>query len=447
MSIRRRLKAWAALLGRYSAVFGHSWRHRRDLSLPDYTADEADFLPSALSLQAQPVSPAGRWVARILMLLIATTLLWSIFGRIDIVVNATGKIIPSQRTKTIAAIEVASVRALHVEEGQAVKAGDVLIELDTRESNSLRDKAMGDEQAARLQAARSRALIAAIDNGIAPRLAPIPGVPKDRWNDAIAHLQDQWADYQAKRRQLKDAILRYGEALPLATHQAADYAALAENHDVSEHAYLDKEQARIEIGAQLDDARDQQQSLTADTRKTAQDALYEAERALAEAAEDARRAAVHSELLKLVSPVDGTVQQLTVHTVGGVVPAAQSLMEIVPRQDGIEIEAFLENKDVGFVREGQSAEAKIDAFEYTKYGTVTGRVVHVSRDAIQDDKKNWNYSVKIRLDQSSIDVDDHEVALTPGMTANVEIKTGDRRVIAYVLSPLVRHARESLHER
>lgn len=447
MSIRNHLDAWAALLGRYWTVFGHSWHHRRDLSLADHTTEEADFLPSALSLQAQPVSPAGRWVARILMLLIATALLWAIFGRIDIIVNAPGKIIPSQRIKTIAAIEVASVRALHVEEGQAVKAGDVLIELDTRESNSLRDKAMIDEQAARLQAARSRALIAAINSGNAPRLPPISGVPKDRWRDAIAHLRDQWTDYQAKRKQLKDTILRYGETLPLVTQQAADYAALAKNHDVAEHAWMEKEQARIEINAQLNDARDQKQSLMADTRKTAQDALYEAERVLAESAEDARRAAVHSELLKLVSPVDGTVQQLTVHTIGGVVAAAQPLMEIVPRQDDIEIEALLENKDVGFVHEGQSAEAKIDAFEYVKYGTVTGRVAHVSRDAIQDDKKNWNYSVKIRLDQSSIDVDGREVALAPGMTANVEIKTGDRRVIEYVLSPFVRHVRESLHER
>ena len=447
MSLRDHFDAWSALLRRYAGVFLHSWRHRDDLSLPDYSAAEADFLPAALSLQAQPVSPAGRWVARILMLLIAAVLLWAIFGRMDIIVNATGKIIPSQRTKTIAAVEVASVRALHVEEGQTVKAGQVLIELDARESNSLRDKAMADEQAARLQAARSRALMAAIDSGVAPHLAPISGVAKDRWQDAVSHLRDQWADYRAKRQQLEDAIRRYGAALPLATQQAADYAALAKDHDVPEHAWMDKEQTRIEINAQLNDARDQLRFLTADTRKTAQDALYEAERTLAESAQDARRAAVHSQLLKLVSPVDGTVQQLTVHTIGGVVPAAQSLMEIVPKQSAIEIEAFLENKDVGFVREGQPAEVKIDAFEYTKYGTVAGQVIHVSRDAIQDEKKNWVYSVIIRLDRSVMDIDGHKVALTPGMSSDVEIKTGERRVIEYVLSPFVRHVRESLHER
>lgn len=447
MSLRHRLEAWKELRQRYGAVFLHAWQNRDALSLPKFEVHEAEFLPAALSLQAQPVSPVGRWVARTLILLIVVLIAWSVLGKIDIIVNAQGKIIPSDRTKTIASVEVASVRALYVQEGQAVKAGDLLVELDARASDSERDKAIGDEQLASLQAARSRALLDAIDGGNAPRLPPVEGVPQQRWIEADQYLKDQWRDYIAKLNRLDGAIHRYGEALPLAAQRARDYAELADSHDVSRHAYLEKEQARVDLEGQLVDARNQKVALTAETRRVAQDSLNEAKKILGQSSQDARRAGVHSELLKLVAPVDGTVQQLTVHTVGGVVPAAQPLMQIVPQQGVIEVEAFMENKDVGFVQEGQEAQVKIEAFEYTKYGTVPAHVTHVSRDAIQDEKKGLIYSVKVALDKRTLDVDGRPVVLTPGMSSTVDIKTGTRRVIEYVLSPLIQHGQESLHER
>ena len=122
-------------------------------------------------------------------------------------------------------------------------------------------------------------------------------------------------------------------------------------------------------------------------------------------------------------------------------------MQIGPVQHQVEIEATLENKDIGFVEEGQNAQVKIDAFEYTKYGTVPGKVAHVSRDAFQDDKKNLIYSARVLLDHSTLQVEGKAMPLNPGMTVNVEIKTGTRRVIEYLLSPLIQHQREALHER
>lgn len=447
MSLRHRFQAWGDLWRRYREHFAYAWVHRATLTPPTLHPDEAEFLPAALSLQARPVSPVGRWVARLLMLLVAVALLWSILGKVDIAVTAAGKIIPSDRTKTIASVEVASVRALHVQEGQAVHAGDVLVELDARTVDSERDKARGDAMTATLQAARSRALVVAIDTNKPPHLSPIPDVPTARWQEAEQHLQGQWQDFIAKRQRLEGDIRHTGEALPLAAERARDYAQLAQDKDVSRHAYLEKEQARVDLEGQLVSARNQRAALIAETRKTAQDALDEAERTLNDASQDAARAGAHSELLNLTAPVDGTVQQLTVHTVGGVVPAAQPLMQIVPRQSVVEVEAFLENRDIGFVREGQDAAVKIDAFDYTKYGTVPAHVTHVSRDAIEDEKKGLIYSVKVALDKSTLDVDGGRVKLTPGMSANVEIKTGTRRVIEYVLSPLIQHTQESLRER
>lgn len=447
MSLKHRWAAWQELFARYRDIFKHCWAERHKMTLPKLEAHEAEFLPAALALQAQPVSPAGRWVARILMLLVVVLLVWSFIGEIDIVVTAQGKIVPSSRTKTIAAVEVANVRAIYVEEGRAVKAGDVLIELDARASDSDRDKAAADVQNARLTAARSRALLASIANERPPHLPAMEGIEPARWKDAEQHLQDQWRDYSAKAERLDGEIQRYAEALPLAEQRARDYAELAKTRDVAQHAWLEKEQARIDLAGQLADVRNQRRALTAETRKTAQDALNEAERALGVSTQDVRRAGVHSEWLKLIAPVDGTVQQLTVHTVGTAVPVAQPLMQIVPEQSVVEIEAFLENKDVGFVEEGQTAAVKIDAFEYTKYGTVPARVTHVSRDAIQDEKKGLIYSVKVVLDRATMNIDGRQVTLSPGLSANVEIKTGTRKVIEYVLSPLIQHGQESLHER
>lgn len=447
MSLKFRVQAYTELFHRYKTIFAHHWQHRHQLSGKLLAEHEAEFLPAALSLQAKPVSPAIRLLAKTLMALVAVLIAWSILGKIDIVVNAAGKVIPNGYTKTIASVDVASVRALYVEEGKQVKAGDILIELDSSASDAERDKATGDHAMAFLQAARAKALIEAIDGERPPHFPPIDHVPADKWQAEQLHLEGQYRDYVAKLKRIEGDIAHYREALPLATQRAADYKALLSDHDVSYHAWLEKEQGRVDLASQLSDAKNQRNALIAETRRIAYDQLTEGNKAAAAFQQDALRSDAHSKLLKLTAPVDGTVQQLDVHTVGGVVSAAKPLMQIVPIETRVEVEAFLENKDVGFVQEGHAAEVKIDAFEYTKYGTVTGKVTHVSRDAIADEKKGLIYSTKITLDKSTIAVEGKEMPLSAGMSVNVEIKTGERRIIEYVLSPLMQHKRESLNER
>ncbi|TCW77323.1 HlyD family type I secretion periplasmic adaptor subunit [Burkholderia sp. SRS-46] len=447
MSVRQRVAAWRELVGRYRHVWLHCWRRRDRMTLPTFEAHEAEFLPAALSVQAAPVSPAGRWIARVLILLVTTVIAWSYFGKIDIIVNGGGKIVPSSRTKTLAAVEVASVRALHVRDGQAVKAGDVLIDLDTRVIDAERQRADGDRLNAMLQVERARALLDALDTGRPPRLSDVDGVSPERRLEAERHLLDQWRDFVARRNRLDSEIRRYGQAAPLATRRARDYAELVKTHDVSEHAWIEAEQQRIDVEGQFAEARHQRAALVAETRRSTQDALNDAQRIVDASTGDVRRAQAHGELLRLTAPIDGTVQQLAVHTIGTAVPAAQPLMQIVPREGVVEMEAFIENRDVGFVREGQAASVKIDAFDYTKYGTLPATVNHVSRDAIDDDKRGLVYSVRVMLDRATLVADGREIALSPGMSGGVEIRTGTRRVIEYVLSPLLQHARESLRER
>lgn len=447
MSAGHRLAAYADLFKRYAAVLRHSWRHRAAMSGPVLSEDEAAFLPAALALQERPVSPTLRVTARVLMLLVACVLLWAIFGRVDIIVNAAGKIIPSGNSKTIASVDVAAVRALHVREGQAVKAGELLVELDSRGPDAERDRAAGDAVAAALQVARSRALIGAVDSLAMPKLVAPPAASAAQREEAQGHLDGQYAAFRTRLAHIDGEIARYAQALPLAAQRAADYRALADTRDVAEHAWLEKEQARIDLAGQLASARSERAALLAQTRKDAYDALAEGARVAAASGQDARRAGARGSLLRLTAPVDGTVQQLKLHTVGGVVPAAQALMQIVPRQGRLEIDAVLENRDVGFVQEGQAVAIKVDAFDFTKYGTVPAVVSSVSRDAVEDDKKGLVYAVRITLRQPAIVIDGRVVPLSAGMAVRAEIRTGTRRVIEYVLSPLVQHQKEALHER
>jgi len=171
----------------------------------------------------------------------------------------------------------------------------------------------------------------------------------------------------------------------------------------------------------------------------------------------------------LRAPIDGTVQQLAIHTVGGVVSPAQQLMMIVPHDSKIEVEAMISNRDIGFVEAGQDVEIKIDTFNFTRYGLLHGRVISVSRDAIVKDKspdrtgaakqsgalsessepagQELLYTARVSLDDKRMQVEDKIVNLAPGMAVTVEIKTGSRRIIEYVLSPLLRYKQESLRER
>jgi len=447
MSVRHRLAAWRDLLGHYRRTFAYFWTQRKALGGGLYNEQEAEFLPAALSLQERPVSASARLTAGLLMALVLVALIWSVLGRTNIIVTATGKIIPSSYTKTITSVDVAVVRVLHVQEGQTVRAGDPLIDLDSSASDAERDKAQGDEALARLQVARSQALIAALDHDTRPRLPPMSNIAKPPWRAAQRQLDGQYRDYTSKLARIDSDIARYASDLPLATRTADNYKALAGSHDVSEQAWIKKEEARIDLQGQLADARNQRAVLIAQTRKDAQSTLLEGERIAADSRQDAKRAGEHSHLLHITAPVDGTVQQLTVHTVGAAVPAAQPLMLIVPRQGPIEVQAFLEDKDIGFVHEGQHAAVKINAFDYTKYGTIPATVTLVSRDAIQDKKKGLIYSVMLTLDRSTVNVDGRDRPLSDGMAVSAEIKTGSRRVIEYILSPLVQHAHDSLHER
>ncbi|MEW6589450.1 MAG: HlyD family type I secretion periplasmic adaptor subunit [Pseudomonadota bacterium] len=467
--------AIADLFKRYARIFRHAWSQRKETDAPVLQAHEAQFLPAALALRDTPVHPAPRIALWLIMAFALIAVLWATFGRIDVVATAIGKIIPNDRTKLIQPMETAVVKAIHVRDGQEVAPGQVLIELDATTTAADSERLHNEALTARLEALRAQALLASLASGAAPRLAALDGVDAARLLAEQSQANGQFQEYQARRLQLQAEIARrqaelqatqeqvakLEQTVPIARQRAQDYQKLVKESFISQHGYLEREQARIEqeqdlassrakvaeIRAALAEARQQQATLAAETRRQLLDQHNLASQRAASLEQEQVKADQRNRLMRLTAPVGGTVQQLAVHTVGGVVTPAQPLMVIVPRDNVLEVEAMLPNKDIGFVNPGQDAEVKVETFPFTKYGTIHGTVTQVSSDAIQDEKLGLVYSTRVKLARDTIQVENKAVRLSPGMAVTIEVKTGTRRVIEYFLSPLMQYGDESLRER
>lgn len=467
--------ALADLCRRYARIFRHAWSRRKEMDSPDLHRHEAQFLPAALALRDTPVHPAPRTALWLIMAFALIALLWAVFGRVDVVATAVGKIIPNDRTKVIQPVETAVVKTIHVRDGQQVQPGQVLIELDATTAAADSERLRSESLTARLEAGRAQALLIALANGAAPQLKPLAGADAARMLTEQSQAAGEYQEYQARRLQLEaeisrrraelqatlDQVAKLEQTAPIARQRAQDYQRLVKENFISRHGYLEREQARIEqeqdlaasrskvteIRAALMEAQRQQNTLAAEIRSQLLDQLNLATQKAASLEQELVKAEQRNRLMTLTAPVAGTVQQLAVTTVGGVVTPAQPLMVIVPRENVLEVEAMLPNKDIGFVNAGQDAEIKIETFPYTKYGTLHGTITQVSSDAIQDEKRGLIYSTRVKLARDALRVENKTVRLTPGMAVTVEIKTGTRRVIEYFLSPLMQATSESIRER
>ena len=465
-------------LARHGAVLHAAWTARKQLSPPQRLPDEAAFLPAALSLQDTPPHPAPRRLAWLLVALFTIGVAWSVLGQLDIVAIAPGRIIVSDRTKLIQPLERSVVRAIHVRDGQQVEAGQPLVELDPTAARADMASITEQRRAAESEQLRAQALLRSFgpsSGGSAPGFPGPAGWTAQERAAAQAQLQAEWSDIQARLARLaaerqrreaeiataREVVAKLEATLPLSRKREADFLQLAEQGFLSSHAGQDRTRERIELERDLSTAharlseahaalRETQgtaASFVAETLRTLRDREAKAQLALAQAQQEQAKATRREELTTLRAPVAGSVQQLSVHTAGGVVTEAQTLMVIVPREAQVTAEVMLENKDIGFVRAGQAAEVKLETFPFTRYGTLPARIVQVTQDAVQDEKRGAIFLATVRMDAAHIDVDGKKVALSPGMNLTAEIKTGQRRVIDYLLSPIQRAGRESLRER
>jgi hemolysin D len=463
-------------------------RNRRD-------REEVAFLPAALEIMETPPSPLGRAIAVTIAGVFCLALAWACLGGIDIVASAPGKIIPSDRTKVVQPFETGVVRAIHIRDGQNVKAGDVLIELDPTMNEAERDHLRSDLITARLDAARLRAALSDGSDPLADFYPPGEASPAlismqrqflvDQTSEhraKLAALDRQKAQKEAERATIAATVGKSEQTIPILQQRVDIRKTLFDHSTGSKANYLeilqtlvDQQQDLIiqksrahEADAALAAITETHAQAAAEYRRTLSGELVEAERKAAGLSQDLVKAEQRTKLQLLVAPVDGVVQQLAVHTVGGVVTPAQALLVVVPRDSHLEIEAMVSNRDIGFVHAGQDAEIKVDTFNFTRYGLLHGQVASVSQDAITRDTpqdkdsgrahnadnsasepkgQELAYAARVSLDRTQMQVENNTVNLSPGMAVTVEIKTGSRRVISYLLSPLLRYKQETLRER
>ncbi|MBV8776342.1 MAG: HlyD family type I secretion periplasmic adaptor subunit [Alphaproteobacteria bacterium] len=458
---------------------------------------ELAFLPAALEIVETPPSPIGRAIPLVIVSVFCLAVAWASFCNIDIVASAEGKIVPTGRSKTVQSFDTSVVRAIEVHDGQFVHEGDPLIELDPTIDQAEQQHLQSDLTAAQLDVERLHAALSNAADPLAlfhpPADAPAGLVANERQLlvDAVeaqraklGSLDHQIAEKSAERDTTGRTIDKIAAEIPLQQQRVDARKYLFDNGLGSKLQYLQEAQDLVtnqkellvqksrlnEAEATLSALVEQRAQAVSEYRRGLADDLVKADAKAAGLTQDVIKAARKTGLQHLTAPVDGRVQQLAVHTVGGVVTPAQPLLVIVPDADKLEIEAMVSNRDIGFVHPGQTADVKVDTFSYTRYGLLHGTVESLSADAVTPDRRQDDpnaratgldknavptdtgakepvYSARVSLDKTAMTIDDRKVALAPGMAVTVEIKTGSRRIISYLLSPLLRYGHESLRER
>ena len=387
---------------------------------------------------------------------------------------------------------IGEVQAIHVHEGDEVKAGDPLITLVGTVTKAESVRLQQEIEALGLQLARQQAFVAYLDtpssnlvptDSVGSAVTEVQASKQEHGNQRNSESQtfeeqllfQQIKDYKtsadalisqekskrAEQQTIVAQVNKLKRVLPIIEERTQSLKALYDKSYGSRVEYLELEQQRIELeedikaqsaavkqlAAEAEALQHQLASLHAQTRRESLDQQEQLHRQLDTMEQERIKAEELHDQQQITSPIDGTVQQLLVHTIGGVVQPAQALMQIVPAEAKMEVEAWILNKDIGFVHEGQSAEVKIDTFNFTKYGLIDGMLTNVSNDAVPDEQLGLRYLANVQIEKDWMQVENRKVNLAPGMSVAVEIKTGQRRLIEYFLSPLLRFKQQSVRER
>lgn len=455
-------------VARHWRVWKAAWQAESSRSLGNATvgARATEFLPSILEIQEEPASPIGRAVFWTVVTAFVAGALWTTLGKVDIVVTAQGRLVPSGYSKAIRADEAGVIASIHVQDGQAVKQGDVLIELDSALNVADRARTVNEYRAANVEAARLQALLQDRATFEAPTDADEAYVLAQR-----QLLRDQLAEYHADlsaaRRLIEqrravvrrtNARLRRAQATtPMETERAEADKQQIEEGALSNKGVLQAEERQIDQAqelagykkklkqdrAALAEAENNYRAMVSEFQRTKQTELSAVETKAASLAQAVTNADQKAGLQRLVSPIDGVVRQLAVRTVGGVVTPAQQLLIVVPKDAPVEVEVQVAHKDKEFVRQGQPVEIAVETFQLARYGTISGKVLTVSADAVPVEQAGLVYPARVSLDRGFIQIKGKPVDLSPGMAVTVEIKTGQRRILESMLSPLLTFMRNA----
>ncbi|OKP05976.1 HlyD family type I secretion periplasmic adaptor subunit [Xenorhabdus thuongxuanensis] len=483
------LKGIIDFFQRYKLAFFSAWKERHQLTSPKRLKDEYEFLPDNLLLTETPASPIAKWTARCIIILSALVISWSYFGQLDIDVVSQGKIVSHGRNKVIQPLETGQIKNILVKEGQYVHQGDALVAIDVLGAEEQYQQNILTLNTAWLNYQIGNSILISIyeqkteldwntswpdddKNRIEVFINSIDEEKKQQAKKIASSLYETWVNknkqftekknqYQLESKSTKEEIASLNTSIEIESQRMESYESLYKNKYLSRLEWLNQKEKisrlkhqreiiqnkHMELAHKVNELEREKkintQTIIKETTEMKRKAYDDIERLLIEVNKSKKR----TQTTILHSPVDGRVQQLAFHTINGVVSSAQPMMVIVPDEEPQEVEIRIENKDMGFIHEGQLVVIKIDSFPYTKYGYLTGKIKNVSYDSVEDEKKGFVFPAIIELDTNKIKINENLISLKAGMTVTAEIKTGKRRVIDYILSPLQKKIDESFWER
>ncbi|WP_349573308.1 HlyD family type I secretion periplasmic adaptor subunit [Azotobacter salinestris] len=399
-------------------------------------------------------------------------LAWAHFAIIDEVTRGEGKAIPSTRLQKIQNLEGGIVAELFVREGQVVEAGDPLLRLDdTRFTSNV-----GESEAERLALTmRVERLSAEVDGrplevpaevrekapGLADSELALFRSRQQQLGDEIAGLEEQLAQRRQERRELSSKQAQFRNSLGLLRQEINMSEPLVASGAISQVEVLRLKRAEVESRGQLDAttlaipraeaAIKEIESKIGETRgrfrSEALTQLNEARTELAKLTSTGKALEDRVRRTLVTSPVRGVVKQLLVNTIGGVIQPGSDILEVVPLDDTLLVETRVRPQDIAFLHPGQEAMVKFTAYDYTIYGGLKARLEHISADSITDEEGNSFYLIHLRTEKSHLGSDDDPLLIIPGMVASVDIITGQKSVLSYLLKPILRARAEALRER
>jgi hemolysin D len=429
-----------------------------------------EFLAPGAQVREGPASRVALGLGLAVVAVFAGAVVWACVGTLDVVAVARGRIVPRDRNQVVQAVEGGVVRALHAREGVAVRRGALLVELDPTTSGADETRLFDELVEAQLQAARLGALLAGVIAFEPPPRASAEAIAVQRRlleSQRSEHSRRLEAAALAIRQRTAAvaaaaaSVTRLETVVQIQTQRADAFRALLARQFIATLQFLEVEERRVDKvqelaverqrleqeEAGLAEAETHYHVLETEFRSARLSELATWEGRARSLAQEVVKAARRRTVQRILAPAGGVVQQLAIHTVGAVVASGQQLMVVVPTGGGLEVEAWVENKDVGFVRSGLPAVVKVETFPFTRYGTIPGTVLAVSADAITLENAGLVYAARVELTRDSIEADGQLVSLSPGMAVAVEIHLGRRRVIEFFLSPLLRRTYEALRER
>jgi hemolysin D len=436
--------------------------------------DDTDYLPAVLEIIERPASPTARITAAVLLAGVALLLGWLILGRVDIVVSASGQLVPADAVQIIQAPEPGLVRELRVREGDFVRKGQELVRLDPTVSGVELAQSEKAVATVALEVAQARAVVAALEGGpfefiVPPEAAHDTAAIYERLARAqLAQIESATREAAAGAAAAKAEIgtasaeaAKLTQTLPMLDEQIAANERLLAKGFVSKLRVLEMRRQRT---AQVHDRAAALQTLQrarsnaggaaaglGSTRARARteilSQLVKSEAELRLRRDELIKTRRRSALQTLRAPVDGVVGQLGIHTIGGVVDPSKPLMTLVPSSGPLIAEVKLSSRDAGFVSIGKEVQLKLEAFPFSRYGTVPGKIIGISPDTVRDDKLGLVYVVRVALERSAIDRGDVKVPLTSGMTATADIVTGERNLLSFLTSPIQEMTKSAGRER